>query len=192
MTDQPIELSDLDRADLEMLGTTDEPTIPEPEKHTLLEVWREILSNIESAEGERIGIAFTISTLSHWPQLTAADMPAYLSEYSALLKEARNILHVEIDLDPEALKRTEKDAEENHEHYLNLLLQWQQLSISWERAWDVLDPAAIIKAAAISDAHKFILGGQGLVAHLDNIRFVFTDEERAGLAAALQEWQEAL
>jgi hypothetical protein len=161
------------------LGTAPELT------HTVLEVWASVLSNIEANEGEHISPRYANSIVSNWPRLSFQEVSAYTRQYFIYLKALREFLTAEIDKDPEALKRVENDAEENREHYLELIGAWQEQIEKWEQAWDSDDHGSHISLAALADATSFFVGAQGLVEHLSQINFVFTDEDREALRLRL-------
>jgi hypothetical protein len=161
------------------LGTAPELT------HTILEVWASVLSNIEANEGEHISPRYANSIVSNWPRLTFQEVSGYTRQYFTYLKALREILTAEIDKDPEALKRVENDAEENREHYLELIGAWQERIEQWEQDWDSDDHGSHVTLAALADATSFFVGAQGLVEHLSQINFQFTDEDREALRLRL-------
>jgi hypothetical protein len=153
--------------------------------HTILEVWASVLSNIEANEGEHISPRYANSIVSNWPKLSYQDVSAYTRQYFTFLKALREILTAEIDKDPEALKNVENDAEDNRGHYLELIGAWQEQIEKWEQAWDCDDAGSHIQLAALADATSFFVGAQGLVEHLSQINFEFTDEDREALRTRL-------
>lgn len=191
------ELSEQDKADLALLGEVDEPERPgeqpkEAPKHTVLEVWRELLSNIDKARSERVDPHTANRIVTNWPKLSYADIPAYWSAYYDRLEEIHKILLAEIERDPAALQRVDNDAEENLEHYLNLLLLWQEAVLLWQREWDVTSPDAALTLAAMADAQTFVLGDKGLVAHLDAAHVALTADDNKAMLGLLTEWAEGL
>ena len=186
-TEGEFELSEQDLADLAALGETEEP-----KKHTLLEVWRELLSNIEAGAEQRVPPQLALRIVSSWPKLGFEDVAAYWAVYHDRLTDMRELLHLEIATDPEALNRVEDDATANAEHYMNLLLAWNQQVLLWEHEWDVNDPAAAIKLAAFADAQSFVLGQQGLVEHLTHIGFAYGEDDAAAMHEILESWAEEL
>jgi hypothetical protein len=153
--------------------------------HTVLEVWASVLSNIESNEGEHISPRYANSIVSNWPRLNFQDVSAYTRQYFTYLKALREILTAEIDKDPAAFERVENDAEENRGHYLELIGAWQEQIERWEQDWDSDDAGSHITLAALADATSFFVGSQGLVEHLSQINFQFTDEDREALRVRL-------
>jgi hypothetical protein len=161
------------------LGQTPELT------HTILEIWASVLSNIEANEGEHISPRYANSIVSNWPRLTFQEVSAYTRQYFTYLKALREILTAEIDKDPEALKNVENDAEDNRGHYLELIGAWQSQIEQWEQDWDSDDHGSHVTLAALADATSFFVGQQGLVEHLSQINFQFTDEDREALRLRL-------
>jgi hypothetical protein len=153
--------------------------------HTILEIWQSILSNIEANEEEHISPRYANSIVSNWPRLQFQDVKAYTLVYFSYLKALRLILTEEIAKDPAALERVENDAEENREHYLELIGAWQEQIESWEQNWDSDASNSHILLAALADATSFFVGAQGLVEHLSQINFQFTDEDREALRQRL-------
>jgi len=167
----------------------DEPIV----LRTLLEIWRELLSNIEHERVERISANVAQKIVATWPKLDFKDVPAYLRHYYDLLAEQRLVVLAEIHKDPAALKYLgEEDPIENREHYEEILFGWNLNVARWEREWDVTDPEAAIKLAAIIDAQGFFLAQTGLVAHLSEIGFEFTEADGERLVARLQAAKEEL
>jgi hypothetical protein len=153
--------------------------------HTILEIWANVLSNIEANEGEHISPRYANSIVSNWPRLTFQDVSAYTSKYFTYLKSLRELLTEEIEKDPEALKRVENDAEENRGHYLELIGAWQERIEMWEQTWQSDADDSHVTLAALADATSFFVGAQGLVEHLSQIGFQFTDEDREALRERL-------
>jgi hypothetical protein len=153
--------------------------------HTILEVWASVLSNIESNEGEHISPRYANSIVSNWPRLTFQEVSEYTRQYFTFLKALRDLLTAEIAKNPAALERVENDAEENREHYLELIGGWQELIEEWEQNWDSDAPDSHVTLAALADATSFFVGAQGLVEHLSQINFQFTDEDREALRLRL-------
>jgi hypothetical protein len=153
--------------------------------HTILEVWASVLSNIEANEGEHISPRYANSIVSNWPRLNFQDVSKYTKQYFTYLKALREILTAEIDKDPEALKNVENDVEDNRGHYLELIGAWQEQIERWELDWDSDDAGSHITLAALADATSFFVGAQGLVEHLSQINFNFTDEDREALRVRL-------
>ena len=177
----------VDEAEDILADLPEEPADKEPAPmHTLLQIWKEILSNIEAAETEPIDIQIAGRIVHNYPMIKVQEVSKYMALYSALLIEMRDILLAEIDSDEKCLSRIEDDAEGNRHHYLNLLIDWQRLARQWEIKWDSNSPLAHIEMAAISDASTFVLGQKGLVAHLDEIKFRWTAEDAEMVLEAIQ------
>jgi hypothetical protein len=153
--------------------------------HTILEIWQSILSNIEANEEEHISPRYANSIVNNWPRLNFQDVPLYTATYFHFLKALREILTAEIDKDPAAFERVENDAEENRAHYLELIGAWQEQIENWEQDWEAAQVDSHITLAALADATSFFVGAQGLVEHLSQINFQFTDEDREALRQRL-------
>lgn len=186
MTDQNVNPEDLAELPADLQAEVDRELGQTPVlTHTVLEVWASVLSNIEANEGEHISPRYANSIVSNWPRLEFQDVSTYTRQYFTFLKALREILTTEIDKDPAALERIENDAEENREHYLELIGAWQEQIEEWEQNWDSDDYQSHITLAALADATSFFVGSQGLVEHLSQINFQFTDEDREALRQRL-------
>jgi hypothetical protein len=153
--------------------------------HTILEIWASILSNIESNEGEHISPRYANSIVSNWPRLSFQEVSAYTRQYFTYLKALRELLSEVIAQNPSALENVADDAEANRELYLELIGGWQELIERWEQDWDSDDHGSHVILAALADATSFFVGAQGLVEHLSQINFQFTDEDREALRLRL-------
>jgi len=153
--------------------------------HTILEIWQSVLSNIEANENEHISPRYANSIVSNWPRLSFQDVSKYTKKYFSYLKALREILTEEIAKDPAAFERVENDAEENRAHYLELIGAWQERIEMWEQTWQSDGKDSHVTLAALADATSFFVGAQGLVEHLSQINFQFTDEDREALRQRL-------
>lgn len=166
-----------------------EPEAPEaPEtKRTLLEIWREVLTNIEASleEGATLHAYLRIMADPALPRINDKEFSSYWQTYHNLLVEARAVLADVLDENPDALKNTENDAEDNHDVYLDLIERWQRLTLEWSQYWAKSDGGAAL-AIAIVKATDFITGPQGLGAHLPHIGFQMSEEERDEIYARLE------
>lgn len=159
---------------------------PAPQEHTLLEVWREVLSNIEVMEKNKLSMREAGALLQQFPFLIMFDLRRYPAIYWAKMKEMRAIVLAEIESDPEALTKVETDAVDNKHHYLNILVGWQRLVRQWEDAWDVTQLRADMEFIAIAQIHNFFLSQTGLVAHLSEIEMEFSQEDAQTVAEAIE------
>lgn len=158
---------------------------PSALSHTVLEIWQNVLSNIEANENEHISPRYANSIVNNWPRLTFQDVKSYTKVYFSYLKALRTILSNEIASDLQALENVEDDAEANRAHYLELIGAWQVQIENWEQNWDSEATNSHILLAALADATSFFVGQQGLVEHLSQIGFQFTDEDREALRLRL-------
>lgn len=163
-----------------------------PAFHTILEVWREVLTPGEAIKNEKITPQWATRMVSKYAGLTFQDMPDFRDRYFAKVEELLQRVVDVIDADPECVNLTtpEEDAEINSRHYVDLLTEWQILVLGWEMDWDCTDPAASAELAAISETHTMFFGSMGLTSLLDNIPFQYTDMHKDALALALQSYKE--
>jgi hypothetical protein len=186
MTENPTPVEDLPELPEDLQKEVDAALGTSPAlTHTILQIWASVLSNIEANEGEHISPRYANSIVSNWPRLNFQEVSAYTRQYFTYLKALREILTAEIDKDPAALERVENDAEDNREHYLELIGAWQEQIEQWEQDWDSDDHGSHISLAALADATSFFVGAQGLVEHLSQINFQFSDEDREALRLRL-------
>ena len=181
MTEHVTETIEIDEAEI--------PNLEEAlkaEKHTLLEIWQAILSNLEAAEAQGVTMQDAARILSAWPRLGVEDLTSYHSKYYAFLRDIREVLDAEIARDPKAFEHVEDDAEANRDHYVRLLQDWQLLISQWQYDWTPNADHAMVAMAAIADAGSFVARPNGgLLSQLDGINFQFTDEDSAELAQLL-------
>jgi hypothetical protein len=186
MTENPTPVEDLPELPADLQADVDAALGTSPAlTHTILEIWQSVLANIEANEGEHVSPRYANSIVSNWPRLKFQDVKAYTKQYFAFLKSLREVLTEEIAKDPVAFERVENDAEENRAHYLELIGAWQELIESWEQEWDSDADDSHVTLAALADATSFFVGAQGLVEHLSQINFQFTDEDREALRLRL-------
>lgn len=157
--------------------------------HTILEIWREVLKPAESERTKKISPQYANRICTSYNGVQFADMPEFRDRYFDKIAEMNAILLAEIDTDDECLNLVtpEEDVEANSHHYINILTNWQKAFLIWELAWDCTDDWAEVELASISEAHRMFFDSNGLTALLDQIQFVFTDDDRDALAATLQE-----
>jgi hypothetical protein len=182
---ESIEFTDKDQEDLQKL--LEEGV--EPEFHTVLEVWREVLSNGPELSKEKVTPQWATKIVSGYPGITFADMEDVQARYFGKIAELANVLDLEIKSDKDCLTYStfEEDRVENSHHYKNLLRDWQLSFLQWELDWSTISHDAAVELAAISEVHKMFFGPTGLTAYLDNIQFEFTEQDQQDLAEALME-----
>ena len=156
-----------------------------PATHTLLEVWSSILGDIETMRAEAISMASASQTLNSYPFLRLRHLSEFHERFYDHLLEYREVLEAEIATDPSCFKHVEDDAEKNREHYLNLLVAWQVLALRHQEAWDHADKDAAAEFAAISESTLFVVGDNGLIAHLGAIQFPMPAEDRDTVTQAI-------
>ena len=166
-----------------------ENTQAEPEaqarKRTLLELWWEVLQNVPGEWAKPIGMSDAIRLLGHHSFLTVRDLELYHELYFNFLKEGLDALQAVIEDDPECLEAGEDDAELNRANYLNVLINWTKIFKIAEEGWNPANFASSAMLAAYIDAAAFLIGQQGLIAHLAEIEFPFDAEDQAFIAMAV-------
>ncbi len=182
----PEELTDEDLAAIQ--ASLSEGEVPAM-TNTLLKIWQEILSNIETSREERITPIIANRVVGTWTKLEYSDVPAYWELYYDLMTDLRGILLDEIASDPECLNNIEDDAIDNRERYLNILFGWSDRIAEWEEQWECTSPRAHIELAAIADVARFFVGPEGLTEGLSQpqLGFSFDDDDRIALQERLLE-----
>ena len=156
-------------------------------ERTLLELWQAVLSeeNIAAGEKEPITIGTALRVISRYPELKYADIPEYMTVYYACLRWFASVLDNEIESNPGCFEHVEDDAVENKPLYLNLIVLWQQLVLEWEAGWNPLREDAAVLVAAYADARAFVLGQEGMLGHLDQIGFEYSEADSISVAEAV-------
>lgn len=162
---------------------------PTPSYHTILEVWRTLLSNAPAERGEKVVPGYAQKLCNTYSEITYSKVNAVHERYFDKIEELSKILDIEIEGDEHCLSYTEaeEDVAENSHHYKNLLLQWQLAFVQWEMDWNVGNDDAAIELAAMGECHQMFFGATGITAFLDNIKFRFDDGDQAEMAAAITE-----
>lgn len=164
------------------------PEDPGPYR-TLLEIWRAVLE--PAAEGDMrkdpISPQWATKMVTTYPGIGYAEVEAIHHGVFDMAADLAKLLDEEIASDDECLKKAaaQEDREENAVHYRNMLAGWQIHLLTEELMWHPSDKNAAIKIAVLSEVQQMFLGQTGLVAHLDSIGFLFTDEDQAELAERL-------
>lgn len=163
-----------------------------PSYHTILEVWREVLTPARTEQHEPVTAAWANRMINTYPEIRYADMEEFRDRYFAKIIQLLEILELEIESDDTALDHLdpEEDATLNADHYKNLLLQWQLAITQWEKDWACTDPYAGVELGTISEVHKQVFGQVGLTQYLDTIQFEYTEADQADLAEAINELRE--
>lgn len=156
---------------------------------TLLEIWRAVLEPAVSGEmrDEPIAPQWAVKMVTTYPGVGFADVEGIHNGVFEMAAELSQILEDEIATDDEALKKAtpQEDAEENAAHYKYLLAAWQIHILNEELAWRPGDRDAAVTLAILSEVQQMFLGATGLVAHLEEIGFQFTEADREELAEHL-------
>ena len=175
-------LSEQDQADLASL--TEEPL-----DRTVLEIWEEVLSNIETMEREKIEPGYASMIVGRWPKLEYRQIADFYALFMSYLRLYREALHEQIRLHPDAKTNIapvgdeKSDAIANREIYKELMFQWNLVTARVEHVWDSNDPLAGEKIAAMAEAQNFVTGGQGMMQALTGpqVGFEWTDEDQIAL-----------
>jgi hypothetical protein len=159
------------------------------EYHAILQVWQEVLESSKMVRQERITPQWALRVVTTHADVHFSDMTDYRDLYYQSIDELADALRTEIETDDECLKITtpEEDAERNTFHYLNVIISWQKIILTWELDWDVDDIDAPVRLAVISDVHKMFFGEVGLTSLLDQINFDFSEDSQDLLRAELEE-----
>lgn len=156
---------------------------PPPMEHTLLKVWQDVLSNGVKLSSDKASMAEAVRLVSMYDFLEFHDVETHRAMFYRFIEDARLIIDNIIEENPDALKNVEDDATENRELYLDVILQWSKLFYEAEQAFDSDSSNAAAAASSYLDAQAFLLGGKGLIQHLETIGFEY-DEEDAELIRA--------
>lgn len=164
----------------------------EPAKYrTLLEIWRVILEPARTGElrEEPISPQWATKMVGTYPEIRFADVRKIHEGVFALAGVLAGILEEEIERDDECLKKAnaDEDGQENAHHYKSLLTAWQVYLQNEELAWNPDAELASVHLAVLSEVQQMFLGETGLVAHLDNIGFEFTEADQEALAKDLRD-----
>ena len=155
----------------------------------VLNVWKEILEASKTVRKERITPQWASRIVSQYNGIYFDAMPLYRDLYYDKIDQLIEVLQTEIDTDDECLKHPspEEDKEQNTFHYLNVIIGWQKVILSWELDWDCTHIDAPVELATIAEVHKMFFGDTGLASLLDQINFEFTETAQQLLFAELEE-----
>lgn len=167
-----------------------EPDQPAKSTRTVLEVWREVLSNVDAAKREPVTMDQAARLISAHPFLKLDELNAYSVLYYEILEDAAAILDNEIESDPTILDAGDEDGATNKAAYLNLLINWQKMLKVLETSWRCTNHLAGPKMAAFIDGASFLVGEKGLSAHLSQIKFEFNEDDAELVRAAVLDDEE--
>lgn len=179
---EAIEMTDQDLEDLRVLQEE-----PEAERHTLLEVWRELLKPAATEAQKPVTAGWASAITQLYPKIDFADMPEFHIRYYDKIGQLLKILLAEIETDDQCLERRDRvdDLEGNGVHYKNLIFLWKSQIMQWELDWSTTDPFAAVELGTISEVDKMFFSAKGIVAHFDDIGFQFTEDDQAELTDVL-------
>jgi hypothetical protein len=195
MSDNETTLSEQDEADLaEMMKAIEEPL-----DRTVLEIWHEILKNIEVQSLKRIEPGFANYVLKSWPAMRPEQISTYYRLFHNLLLKYRVDLEEQLRLHPDALKNfgpvgtDESDAIKNRDVYVELMFQWNLTTARIEHVWDADAEDAYPLLAAMADAQAYVTGGTGLLQQLNTpqVQFQWTNADQDELTTRVIEAAEA-
>ena len=157
----------------------------EPKRRSVLDLWRHIFSNVEDVKAQGISMDGAQRAVATWPKLSYQDTPRYFELYHDYLLALRDLL---AGVKAEAFDFVgDDDGVENHEDYVNLLVEWHVCLDQIKEAWDAADPESHIQVAALVDVGGFVFNQTGLLGHLGAIGFDLDDEYFMGLVRAAKE-----
>jgi hypothetical protein len=174
----------------------DEPTAPEPEKpeqpyHTLFEVWRAVLEPARNGGlvAEPVTPRWATKIVNTYHGLSYADTHKVHVLLFDMVDRMAHVLDEVIAEHPKCLSPTDaaEDVEENSETYLDLLIRWQTEVLQRELEWRATDDDAAVMVAVLSEVHTMFFGDTGLSAHLDSIKFEFTEADQQTMHDALEQ-----
>lgn len=147
-------------------------------KRSLLEVWRELLSNIEQVRAAPIPVLIAHKTVTTWPKLSYQDTAVYHDMYHGILLSVRDVLDKEISEHENCLQWVgTEDLEHNGKIYKALLIQWNLMFDDLERTWRAEDPLSHIQVVAMVEARAFVFTDTGMVGHLGTLGFEWSNED---------------
>lgn len=170
------------------------PEVPTPNYHTLLKVWQSVLAPARGAMGqEKVTPQWATRIVSTYPQVSFSDTPGVNALFFLIVNELSTILDQIVESDDQCLswQTAEDDVANNSQHYKDVLTEWQKHMLRRELEWDADDPDAAVMLAAMSEVHNMFFGEKGLVGHLDQIKFEFTEADQAELQQALEDTRAA-
>ena len=166
-----------------------------PSYHTILQVWREVLSNAPGELTAHVTPQWANRITATYREINFADMVAFRDLLFTRIMELASVLESVIEADEDCLTYStpEEDAEHNGQHYRDLLMHWQVLMVGWELDWDCTAPDAAVQIGVLGEIHKMFFGNQtqpGLTQYLDNIKLEYTEAHQAELVEVLEAMKE--
>ena len=163
-----------------------------PQFHPILAIWKAVLEPAKEEALKPVRPEWALRVCGSYREVTFAQVPAFNQRFYTKVTELLQLLLDEIESDDECLNvhTPEEDLEHNSEHYRNMLFVWQKAVVRWENAWDPADELAGAELASIGEVYRIFFSATGIVQHLDNIKFQFTDSDRMQLAQELEALKE--
>ena len=181
-------LTEEDIADIDALTREKAPYF------TVLKAWQETLAPLEQESAKKPTADWAAVIISKWPFLQFSDLMSVHGHYFRILKDLKNILDAEINSDKDALTYTtiEEDVENNKDHYVSIIKDWQKALIAEQSKWDVSAEDAGPRMAALGEVQQQLLGKNGLVSYLGVIQLPFSDEEQFEMDDELEAFRKTL
>lgn len=188
MTNDNVELTEAEQELLKQMEENGLSLVDDGERepqHSLLRIWSEVLSNIETVRDQPIPIGVAGHVVAAWPKLSFQDTERYHSYYHQWLLDCRSFLEKKIEEHPEAVERMEDtDAKENAGLYFELIVEWNVFLDSLEMQWRAEHPESHIQYAALVDVRRMLFSRDGFAGHLE-ARKVKVDQDAVAEAIAL-------
>lgn len=141
---------------------------------TLFHVLATLVEGGRKDAQRRIAPGFAMNVIRQHMFLTLDDVVEYRSTYYEIFNLYGTVLEELIKEDSSVLEQGELiDGEEHHDAYVELLFRWANLANELEDAWNVDDPKAGARLAAIIDARVMFLSDSGFVSYLDQPQIQF-------------------
>lgn len=168
-TNDEVQLSEQDVADLASIGIDAEPDEEKAPEFCVLNIWRELFTNVEKSRKEKVPMSAASRIVASWPKISFQETVVYHELYHSYLSSIGAFLD---EVRPAAFEFTgADDGVANREDYIALLVEWHIWLDFLKNSWDAADPQSHIQAAALVDAGGFVFNETGLLGHLGAIGF---------------------
>lgn len=175
------QLSEQDLADLESLSEAEL-------KYSLLRIWSELLSNVETSAKQRLPMATAVAIVRKWGFLNIHDTASYHDYYHDYLGDMAALFFELVKDHPDRVDvAPADDLETNYDLYKQLVIDWNIRLDELERSWDVRHPDSHVQLAALADVRQFIFASDGMAGHLEVLGFEVDPQEIADAVLAARE-----
>ncbi len=173
---------------------TEEAPAEQPEYHSILRVWREMLNPEQQRRDKLPTPDWCAVLIAKWPFLRFSDCGAVQAEYFRIFDHMHELIEQAHRDNPEAFEVDDRevDIEENKDIYVHLLFEFQRALLIVQSEWSYDDPEAGAKMAALGEAQAQMLGKDGLASYLGVIGLPFTQEEQDAMNQELTEFRASL